>query len=212
MPPFVPSLSPRNGVPSPLEDKDVFNQGAFLERSINNGLGSDGLSTTTTFIGSNDNAGLAILDTITKRLRRETGEDDRVDSTNTRTSEEGGDGVPGHGEIDRDGVPLFDTKAFENIGDAGDLAEELCIGDLSTLTRLVGLVDDSGLIYRVRFIVQPRHKPTHLVGVLERPTINTVVGGVEAALGEPSDITGGESTRPDSLERAIPVQGLACHL
>lgn len=50
---------------------------------------------------------------------------------------------------------------------------------------------------------------TRLVGVFERPTVDTVVRCVEGTLGEPSDITGGEATRPDRFEGPVPVKRLA---
>ena len=53
--------------------------------------------------------------------------------------------MPCHGEVDRDSVTLLDAPGLEDIGDAADFSEELGVGDFTTLTRLVGLVDDGSL-------------------------------------------------------------------
>ena len=45
--------------------------------------------------------------------------------------------------------------------------------------------------------------------MLERPSVDTVVGGVEAAFGEPDDVAGGEGAGFDGVEGAVPVQGFA---
>jgi len=52
----------------------------------------------------------------------------------------------------------------------------------------------------------------YLVWVLERPTINTVVGSVQATFREPSDIPILESPRSDSMERTVPVECLSRNL
>lgn len=86
MPPFVTTLRPRNFVPSAPENDDVLNMGALLESRIDDGLGRDRLSTAAPFVGSEDHAALAIVNTVAKSLRRETGKDDGVDSTDAGTS------------------------------------------------------------------------------------------------------------------------------
>lgn len=68
-----------------------------------------------------------------------------MDGSNTGTSHERGDGLPGHREVDGDGVALLNTIGLEDIGDAAGLAEKLAIADLSALTGLISFVDDSSL-------------------------------------------------------------------
>ncbi len=53
--------------------------------------------------------------------------------------------MPGHREVDGDGVALLDTIGLEDVGDAAGLAEQLAIADLSALTRLISFVDDGSL-------------------------------------------------------------------
>ena len=81
MPPLFTSLRPGNSVAGPLLDKNVLDPGALLEGGIGGGLGNHRLSTSLTFIGCDQNAGLAILDAVTKRLGGKTSEDDGEDDT-----------------------------------------------------------------------------------------------------------------------------------
>jgi hypothetical protein len=141
----VATFNPRYVVASPLENKDLLDEGAILDSGISDGLGCNGLATTPALVGSDEDARLAVEHAITQGLGGETGEDDGVDSANSGTGEEGGDGVPSHGEVDRDGVALLDTPRPEDVGDAADFAEQFGVGDLATLTRFVGFVDDGGL-------------------------------------------------------------------
>lgn len=52
----------------------------------------------------------------------------------------------------------------------------------------------------------------YLVGVLEGPSVNAVVRGIELALWEPGNVTLLEAAVLNSLERDIPVNGLATEL
>ena len=53
--------------------------------------------------------------------------------------------MPGHWEVDGNGVSLLHTVGLEDVGKTARLAEELAIADLSAFTGLIGFVDDSGL-------------------------------------------------------------------
>ena len=146
MPPKVPSLSPRNLPTSPLQNKDLLhNPISTLKSRINNSFSSNSLATTTTFVSRDQHTRLAILDTITERFGRETGENDRVNCTDAGAGEESSDGVPCHRKVNGDGVTLADPEGAENIGDTADLTEEITIANEFALTRLICLVDNSGL-------------------------------------------------------------------
>ena len=145
MPPVVTTFNPRHGVASPLEDKDLLDEGAIPDSGVGDGLSRNSLATTPSLVRSDEDARLAVDHTITKGLGGETGEDDGVDSANSGAGEEGGDGVPSHGEVDRNGVALLDAPGPEDVGDAADFAEQFGVADFATLTRLVGFVDDGGL-------------------------------------------------------------------
>lgn len=68
-----------------------------------------------------------------------------MDGADAGAGEEGGDGVPGHGEVDGDGVAAFDAVGFEDIGDAADFVEKFGVGYFATAIGFVGFVDDGGL-------------------------------------------------------------------
>ena len=145
MPPFVTSLGPGNGFSGPLKDENVLDLGGVLESGINNSLCGDSLSAPSAFVRGDQNARLAILDAVPERLRREAGEDNRMNGTDTRAGKESGNGVPGHWHVNRDGVALLNSHTLEDIGNAANFAEKLSVGDFATLIRLIGLVDDRGL-------------------------------------------------------------------
>lgn len=145
MPPFVASFSPGNFVARPSEDKDVLDQWAVLDSSVDDDLVRDGLASAFALIRCDEDTRFAILDAIPKRLCRKAGEDNRVDGANSRTSKEGGHGLPCHGKVDRYGVALLHSKGFEDVGNTGNLPKQLSVSDLATLAGFVGLVDDSSL-------------------------------------------------------------------
>ena len=79
MPPLIPTLNPSDLIASVLQNEDVLDVRAVLQSLVGKGLDSDGLSTTATFVGSEDDTRLAVVDTVGERGGGETGEDDRVE-------------------------------------------------------------------------------------------------------------------------------------
>lgn len=59
--------------------------------------------------------------------------------------EECSDCMPGHGQVNGDGITLFDAEFLEDIGDATDFAEELAVCDFFAFSWLVGFVDNGHL-------------------------------------------------------------------
>lgn len=123
VPPLVATLRPRNLISCALENKDMLDVGAGLERRVDDGLGGYSLPAAATFVSGKDDAALAVDDAVTKGFRGKPSEHDRVDGTNARTGKEGSDGLPCHGKIDSDSVTFLDTKGFEYVGDAGDFMQ-----------------------------------------------------------------------------------------
>lgn len=118
VPPFVAARGERNLVTGTPEDEDMLNKWALFESCVDDGLGRDGLTSPTTLVGGDKNAGFAVLGTITEGLGGKSSEDNRVNSTDAGTSKESGDGVPSHGEVNRYGVALLDSHRLQDIGDA----------------------------------------------------------------------------------------------
>lgn len=81
VPPLIPTLDPLDISSSPLQNQAVLDQRALSKSGIDDGLGGDGLSSSLSFVGSDNNSRLGVLDTITERFGGETGEDDGVDSS-----------------------------------------------------------------------------------------------------------------------------------
>jgi hypothetical protein len=142
VPPLVTALRPRNLISRALENKDVLDVRATVERRVDNSLGRNSLPTATPFVGSKDDATLAVIDAVTKSLRREARKHDRVDGTDARTCEEGSDGLPCHGKVDRHSVAFLDTEGFEYIGNAGDFVQQFSKADLTARAWLISFVDD----------------------------------------------------------------------
>lgn len=154
VPPFVTAFRPRDVVTRALEDQDVLDQRAFLECGVDDSLGGDSLSATFALVRGDEDTAFTVLRAITERFGGETGKDDRVNCTDTCAGKEGGDGLPGHGEVNGDGVALLDAEFFEDISDARYFAQELGVGDFSAFVGLVAFIDDGGLDDRVDKIRQ----------------------------------------------------------
>lgn len=127
MPPQVPSLRPWNLTSRPLQHQNMLHKRTFLQGCIRNRFGSNRLATSPALIRRQQNSGFAILDTVSQALGREASKDDGVYGTDACTGEEGGDSLPGHGEVDRNGVAALDTEIFEDVGDGAYFTEELCV-------------------------------------------------------------------------------------
>jgi hypothetical protein len=145
MPPLVTPLRPRDLVTGPLEDENMLDEWTIFESSIDNRFGGNGLSTAFAFVRRNDDARLAILDSVTKRLGREPRKDNGVNSPDTSASQERSYSMPSHRKVNRDSISLLDAETLENVCDATDLAQEFSVRDFPTLTRLISLVNDCGL-------------------------------------------------------------------
>lgn len=145
VPPLVTARSPGNLLSGTRKNEDMFNKWALLERRINNCLGGDSLSSTLALICRNDHSAFAVLHTITEGFGREPSENDAVDRSDPSTCEECSDSVPCHGQVNGDGIALFNAKALEDIGDATDFPEELAVRDFFAFSWLVGFVDNCHL-------------------------------------------------------------------
>jgi catechol 2,3-dioxygenase-like lactoylglutathione lyase family enzyme len=57
--------------------------------------------------------------------------------------------LPGHGEVNRDGIAFLDAEGFEDVGDFAYFAKEFSVGDDTAIGRFIGFVDDRGLVISV---------------------------------------------------------------
>ena len=53
---------------------------------------------------------------------------------------------------------------------------------------------------------------SNLIGMFVCPSIDTIIGSIQATFGEPDNIAILEASVSDRLERAIPIQSLFCNL
>jgi hypothetical protein len=123
VPPEVTTNGKWNLCACATKDKNVFHRGSVLQSLIYNTLGSNALTTTTTLISGEDNTCTSIVDTVTKRIGRETSKDNRVNGTNAGTGQHGIDGFRYHGHVDGNIITLANIKGLEHIGNTGYFLE-----------------------------------------------------------------------------------------
>lgn len=68
MPPLVSTLSPRHFIASALEDQDMLDVGTPLQSFVCQLFDSNSLAATAAFVRGEDNARLAVVDAVAKRL------------------------------------------------------------------------------------------------------------------------------------------------
>lgn len=113
--PFVPSLGEGDLITSSFENKYMFYIWAVFESGIHDRLGGDRFPTSATFVCGQNNARLTIKNAIAERFRAKPSKNNRVYSSNTSAGEESGNGLPCHGQVNRNCIALFDAKPFEDI-------------------------------------------------------------------------------------------------
>lgn len=194
VPPDVTAGGPGDLSTGTLVDEHAGNIRALLKSLVDNTLGTNDLTTTTALVSGDDDLGASVQHTIAQRVGGETGKDDGVNGSDTGDGEEGNDGLGNHRKVDSNSVTLLDTLLLQSPGDTGDLTQQFTVGDGATLIGLVSLVDDGDL-----------------VGVLDSVTVDTVEGGVQATLNEPSNVTVLEGTVAGSLEVLVEGKVLTGH-
>ena len=97
VPPQITTWNPRDLGASTLEYQDVFDAWAFLECSVYYRFGGDGFSTSTAFVAREEDAGLAVKNSVTQSFRTKPSEDNRMYGADTSAGKESSDGLPSHG-------------------------------------------------------------------------------------------------------------------
>lgn len=194
MPPEVAALGPGHLGTGTLVDQDTVHIRALLEGLIDDALGANDLTTALALVGGDNDLGTSVDDTVTEGVGGETSEDNGVNGTNTRASQEGNNGLGDHGKVDGHGIALLHALLFQGPGDARDFPEQLAESDIATRVGLVGFIDDGNFI-----------------GVLNGVTVDAVEGGVQATFGEERIVAILERTDVGGLEIAIKGEVLPSH-
>lgn len=115
-----------------------------------------------------------------------------MDGTNSRAGQERNERLGNHGQVQSDGVTLADAHLLEGVGQLGDVAQELAVGDDAAIGSVISLVDDGGL-----------------VRVFEGMAIDAVVACIQTALDEPGVVTVLKAAGMHGLEVALPREQFA---
>jgi hypothetical protein len=113
VPPQIAALSERHLGASALVDQAVGDVWALLESIVHNLLGANGLAAALAFVGSNDNLGLGVDDTVTQRVGAEASENHGVHGANARASKERNNSFGNHGHVESDCVTLLHAHLLQ---------------------------------------------------------------------------------------------------
>ena len=153
---FHPDVAPGDEVDvgvGALETEDVFDEPRPAGGGRNGGDGvigdlleGDDAAAAHAAVGSDDPVGVAVDNAAAKGLSGKAGKDDRVRGTDAGAGKHRVGALRDHREVYGDAVAALDAGLGEDLGDAADLAQELRVGDLLVVARLVGLPDNGGLV------------------------------------------------------------------
>ena len=192
----------------------MFDAWAFLECSVYYRLGGNSFPTSTALVARDENARLAVKDSVTKGFGTESSEDNRVYGTKASASKESSDCLPSHRQVYGNGISFLDAEALEDVRDRANLTKKFGIRDETPLSGLIGLINDGSLkesTLRIRSLAELTSM-TYPVGVLVCPSIDAVIGSIQGTLREPDDVSCFKSSSPDTVEGAVPVQGFSRNL
>ena len=116
------------------------------ECRIDIGLQGHSLATAQSFVGGDDQAGVAVADAAGEAVGREAAEDDRMDRADAGAGQHGEGGFGDHRQIERHPVAATDPLRFQHIGEAADFLMQLGIGDDPAFARIIAFPDDRGLV------------------------------------------------------------------
>ena len=136
VPPDITSLFDMDVNIGTTEDNDAADGIALLEGVIDILLERDALSTAVATIGSHDDFGPAVSNTILDAVRAESTKDDGVNGPDAGARQHGDGSLGNERHVDKDTIPLLDSVALEDIGEFADFAVKLAIGQDALLPRL----------------------------------------------------------------------------
>ncbi|MCY1530879.1 hypothetical protein D9M68_660860 [compost metagenome] len=141
---------------------------AVVQRLVDVLLQRNVLAAANAFVGGDHGAAVGIEDAVTQGVRGEAAEYHRMHGADTRAGEHGVGRFGNHRHVDAHAVALFHATALEHVGQAGDMAVQLAIGDLRGFAGVVAFPDDGDLL-----------------AALLQVAVDAVVGDVQLAALEP---------------------------
>ena len=136
MPPEVPGRSHVHRLTRSLVYDDAFYGRRAGQRLIGILLQRHHRASAIGAVGSNQDAGLGIIDSIAKCFCAEAAKHDIVSYTDTGASQHGDRQFRNHPHVDRRAIAFLDSERLQNIGEAADLVMQHLIADGPNIARL----------------------------------------------------------------------------
>ena len=168
----VTAINPSGLITSVFHNKATHLVRAVQKRCVTVGFQCSATTTTRSGVSSDNNLRTRVVDAVCQCVRREAREHDRVDRTDTRTSEHRISSFRDHREIDHNAVAAHHALAQQDVRETVHLLGQLIIGDvLCRLVWRVRLENDCGLVAAGREV-----------------TVYTVICCVDHTVFEPLDV------------------------
>ena len=149
----------------------------------------DGFAAAYAFIGGDDGTGTGILNAIFQGFRGEAAKHDGVNGADAGAGQHGVGGFGNHRHVDHHAIAFFNATAFQHITEFADFLEQLLVGNVLVLIRLITFPDNG-----------------RLVGPFWQMAIDTVVAYVEGGALEPGSTAFVEVPVTDRVPGGFPVQ------
>nr|GEY12335.1 hypothetical protein [Tanacetum cinerariifolium] len=178
-----------------LAHDDLLHAGSFRvgQRPVDVGLHRGFLAATQAFVSGDHHFRFAVDDATGQCFRREAAEHHRMNRTDARAGQHGDHGFGDHWHIDGHHIAAMDILAAQCVGEFADFFMQFAVGNVAALGRVVAFPDDGDRIT-----------------ALGQMAVETVVGNVQSAVGEPFDIDAVvvEGGLFDGSKRLDPVKAL----
>ncbi len=190
--PGIATLDPRDVGAGVFDHDALGNQGALGHRRVGSGLQRGGTAAAETRIGGDHEGRLGVDGAVAQGFSREAAEHHAVDGADAGAGEHGNGKFRDHRKVDDDPVALLDALLLEDVGELGDFLPQLAIGDRAGGVGGVALEVVGDLVGVRAFEV----------------AIEAVVGNVQLAAFEPTDLCVGEVMVLHAIPLLEPVQSL----
>ena len=146
VPPVLASLVKRDRRARAPHDDDVLDRRRSRERLVGDLLQRHHVASPPAAVRRDEEPRALVVDPVAQRLGREAPEDDRVDRPDPRAGEHRDRELRDHREVERDAVALADPEAPQDVGELGDLAVEVAVGQRPLVPRFP-FPDQRGLVF-----------------------------------------------------------------